>query len=153
MLAVLMVLAIIGFIFCNYMRDKARDNYETWEWISPGFFIIGVIAFGCIVWMIDALVNGRDIKSRIAMYEERNAIIEQQVELTVKTFTDHETEVFNDANPESFITLVSLYPELKSDELMSKQIDVYLDNNQRICDLKEEELKLQRARFWLYFGK
>lgn len=54
--------------------------------------------------------------------------------------------------PESSITLVSLYPELKSDELVKKQIAVYQENNKKIINLKEKQIDANVAKWWLYFG-
>ena len=99
------------------------------------------------------LIDARDVDDRIAMYEEQNAEIESQVETAVKLYMSHEDEVFDSASPESYITLVSLYPELKSDALIQKQIELYTDNNEKICELKEEKITAQRSKFWLYFGK
>ena len=55
--------------------------------------------------------------------------------------------------PESSITLVSLYPELKSDELVKKQIAVYQENNKKIINLKEKQIDANVAKWWLYFGE
>lgn len=112
--------------------------------------IFGIIVIGWASW---ALVAGRDVDDRIAMYEEQNAKIEEQVAAAVQVYMQHENLVFDSTTPDSYITLVSLYPELKSDELMQKQIDVYISNNEKICKLKEEQITLQRAKFWLYFGR
>lgn len=113
-------------------------------------------AFACVVLacvFIAKLVSARDIDERIAMYEEQNTKIETQVGDAVKSFMAHENEVFKDASPESYITLVALYPDLKSDALMEELIKTYSDNNRKICELKEEKIKIQRSKFWLYFGK
>ena len=53
---------------------------------------------------------------------------------------------------ESSITLVSLYPELKADTLVTKQIEVYIDNNKKIKNLKEKKINLSVKKWWLYFG-
>ena len=48
--------------------------------------------------------------------------------------------------------LIQMYPELKSNELVSKQIDIYNENNKKIKKLKLEKIKNQKAKFYLYFG-
>jgi hypothetical protein len=65
----------------------------------------------------------------------------------------HETETFKNAKSESAMKLVSLYPELKSDALISKLIDTYTSNNDKIVKLKNEKIVAHRARWWIYFGK
>lgn len=45
-----------------------------------------------------------------------------------------------------------MYPELKSDELVSNQIDIYNSNNKKIKKLKLQKIENQKAKFYLYFG-
>lgn len=80
-------------------------------------------------------------------------MIEEKVEIVVKQYMEHENKTFTDLKSESYITLVSLYPELKSDELIAKEISLYEENNKKILELKEEKLDVRIYRFWLYFGK
>ena len=71
-----------------------------------------------------------------------------------KFFTDKfETDTYGELKNESSITLVSLYPDLKSDELVKKQIDVYESNNKEIREMKEKKIDLKVLKWWLYFGK
>ena len=51
------------------------------------------------------------------------------------------------------MTLVALYPELKSDILVQSQIKVYVDNNKQIKELKSMAINASILRWWLYFGK
>ena len=51
------------------------------------------------------------------------------------------------------INLVSLIPTLKSDTLVQKQIEVYVANNDKIKELKEEKIDLSKSKWKLYFGK
>lgn len=93
------------------------------------------------------------IDERIAMYKEENAVIEQQIDTVVKEYMKHEGETFKDLKPDSSMTLVTLYPELKSDELVKTQIDTYQKNNETIKSLKDQKIKAGVWRWWLYFGK
>ena len=67
------------------------------------------------------------------------------------TYTDV-TETI-DTNNTDIIVLTQLYPELKSNEMVNKQIDIYQENNNKIKDLKEERINNEIAKWWLYFGK
>ena len=96
--------------------------------------------------------NHSVIDDRIAMYEEENAKIEEQISVVVKEYMEFEADVFADVSPDSAITLISLYPELKSDTLVASLIDVYLDNNDTIKFLKEKQIKGSVLKWWLYFG-
>jgi hypothetical protein len=111
------------------------------------------ITAGIIGVNADTLLKASDCDARISMYEEQNAKIERQVSVAVDKYMSHETETFKNAKSESAMTLVSLYPELKSDALISKLIDTYTSNNEKIVKLKNEKIVAHRARWWIYFGK
>lgn len=124
---------------------------DTDDLTYPAVPIAIILVFIAINGVI--LVNSKDVDERIAMYEEQNAKIEAQVSEAVELYMTHEDEVFDKAKADSSITLVSLYPELKSDTLMQELTSTYTDNNKKICELKEEKITAKRAKFWLYFGR
>ena len=98
------------------------------------------------------VINGRVIDSKITMYQEENKAIETQMDVLVDKYMDYESKTLGDVKGESSITLVSLYPELKSDELVKQQIQVYTENNDKIKQLKEEKINVSVWKWWLYFG-
>lgn len=87
------------------------------------------------------------------MYEEENTKIEQQIADVVTQYQEYEAGIFTEVAPESAMTLVALYPELKSDTLVQSQIEVYADNNKQIKELKCMAINTSVIRWWLYFGK
>ena len=61
-----------------------------------------------------------------------------------------EQETFESLKTEcDLVALVSLYPELKSDELVQSQIELYISNQKKIVKLKEELIDLDKKRIWL----
>lgn len=107
--------------------------------------IAGIVLMCCVV-------EGETIDERIAMYEAENMKIEEQITDIVENYKKYEGDVFGSVGEENAMAIVTLYPELKSDSLVSKQIDVYVENNDRIKELKIEKISLRPARWWLYFG-
>ena len=134
-----------------------------------GFTILAILADGedlaCItlvgafVCLIVAIVlctgvkDGAVIDEKIAMYKKENTKIEAQMDMLVSKYMKFETDTYGELKNESSITLVSLYPDLKSDELVKKQIDVYESNNKEIRKMKERKIDLKVLKWWLYFGK
>ena len=114
-----------------------------------------VVGFFALVGLIIVGVNVKSlsvIDDRIAMYEEENARIEHQIADVVEQYQKYETDIFREVAPESAVTMVSLYPELKSDSLVQAQIEVYTENNKTIRDLRDKQIKGNVYRWWLYFG-
>lgn len=113
--------------------------------------IVAVVV--CSLCLINSLVQTYVIDDKIAMYEEQNSKIEEQIATVVHEYQEYESGIMTEiGDNESYITLVSLYPELKADALVSKQIEVYLNNNQIIASLKSQKLNERVYRWWLYFG-
>lgn len=114
-----------------------------------------VIGFFALLGLIIVGVNVKSlsvIDDRIVMYEEENARIEQQIADVVEQYQKYETDIFMEVAPESAVTMVSLYPDLKSDSLVQAQIEVYTENNKTIRDLRDKQIKGNVYRWWLYFG-
>ena len=143
------ILMIVGGIILDKKTGADSD-------ICFGISGIGmVVGFFALVGLIVVGVNVKSlsvIDDRIAMYEEENARIERQVADVVEQYQKYETDIFREVAPESAVTMVSLYPELKSDSLVQAQIEVYTENNKTIRDLRDKQIKGNVYRWWLYFG-
>lgn len=111
-----------------------------------------IISFIVSIVLCVNVSNLKVIDQKINMYQAENASIENQIAECVKQYQQYETEIFTEVAPESAITLVSLYPELKSDTLVAKQIEVYVANNEKIKEFKEKKINGNVYRWWLYFG-
>lgn len=126
------------------------------EDLAEGFGIlgglIGLIALIGIFVNIGFLVYGRTLDDKIAMYEQENAAIEQSVDVLVKDYYKHESDTYSSLKPENAVLFASAYPELQSNEIATKQLEIYVENNNKIKGLKEDQINLSRNRFWLYFG-
>lgn len=146
-LSVFILVFIIGLVLISNLIDE-----------EFGFGIAGVGLFGIIasiialICLINGVKNLSVIDQKIEMYQAENESIEAQISECVKQYQQYETEIFTEVAPESSITLISLYPELKADALVSKQIEVYVDNNEKIKELKMSKINGDITRWWLYFG-
>ena len=143
------ILMIVG----GFILDKKTGADSD---ICFGISGIGmVVGFFALVGLMVVGVNVKSlsvIDDRIVMYEEENARIEQQIADVVEQYQKYETDIFREVAPESAVTMVSLYPELKSDSLVQAQIEVYTENNKTIRDLRDKQIKGNVYRWWLYFG-
>ena len=149
------LLACIGLIMLGaWLLDKL--SYDL-EWLGGGTVILGI--FGSVATFIAAVVlivccsNTTVIDEKIAMYTEENTKIEQQMADAVEAYQKHETDVFTNVKSESAVTLVSMYPELKSDTLVQSQLEVYVANSEMIKVLKVDKISAGIYRWWLYFGR
>jgi hypothetical protein len=86
------------------------------------------------------------------MYEAENTQIDSQIYEIVKDYKLYEKETFDSIKDKSADVLVELYPDLKSSELISKQMDIYINNKNKIISLREDLIEQKIAKWWVYFG-
>jgi Zn ribbon nucleic-acid-binding protein len=146
-LAICIGLFVLGFILYEYTRMD-----EGCFVISAVGGTIGVIALIAAFILGCCCVDCATVDDRIVMYQEENARIEEQIADIVTQYQQYEKDVFTSVTPDSAMTLVSLYPELKSDSLVASQIEVYIENNKTIKTLKEQSINAKVYRWWMYFG-
>ncbi len=151
MILILLVVFVAVTLFGGFILCETDCEFTGSAMIVMGSLCFMVTLIATIVLLIN--VSGlKVIDNKIAMYTEENAIIETQIAETVKQYQEYEKEVFTEVSPESSITLVALYPELKADTLVQKQIEIYVANNEKIKELKEQKISGSVMKWWLYFG-
>lgn len=149
LLLVISVLAVIGGIIWGCFDD--------WDGLGSlillGFSIIAVLIFGAWeIYEIDRLANATVIEQKIEMYEEENERIEAELELIVKEYMKYENETYESFKNESPTTVVSLFPELRSDTLVQELMETYRCNSASIKYLQSQQIELSSARWRVYFG-
>lgn len=148
---ILVILAIAIIFWISYAVYQKKE-YDDLSW-GLGMGALPVVFVLIAVLMIGIKCSNLSvIDQKIEMYEKENTKIEQQIEASVIAYQKHEKEVFSNVKTDSYIQLVSLYPELKSDTLVKEQIKTYQSNNKQIKILKRQAIDGNVLRWWLYFG-
>lgn len=142
-----LALAIWGFLSYDDVYDNSDFSLR---------FIFGLMA--CIVivitYILTLLYYPWNIDKKITMYEEENYKIEEKVKNTVRVYMEYEKDTYNDLFEDcDLTTLLVAYPELNSNQLVKSEINLYIENNNKIKKLKEDKINRSIYRFWLYFGK
>lgn len=148
MLILLLIISIICIII-GVIFDDGFDGLLMSVGIMCAVPIVTII-----LWLSTNLVNLTVIDEKIELYSNQNKDIENKVEVVVKQYMEHENKTFTELKTgESYITLVTLYPELKSDKLIESEIKLYKENNKKITKLKEQKINGKIYKWWIYFGK
>ena len=149
---ILIILIVTGIMFfCEYKYKN--DNYSMWDisrFLTIPCLCVSFIAF---LLLLHGLIRQRIIDEQIKLYSKQNKEIENKIEITVKQYMEYENNTFSNLKASDYINLVNLYPELKADNLVQKQMDLYLENNEKIIELKEEKINKTLYKWWLFFGK
>ena len=145
------ILCFVLAIICIVVYAQLSKKYDI-EWINAFTIIFIALAVLFCLLGIPGTIDSRYTDQKIQMYQEENEKIEEDVSVIITQYMKHENETFNMSKIKSSTVLIQMYPELKSNELVSKQIDIYNENNKKIKKLKLEKIKNQKAKFYLYFG-
>lgn len=148
-LILILAIAIISVI----VNNKSRYGSDKAEFVFIASVFCLVVFLTLFITLLISISNGQIIDSRIELYQSQNTEIESKIQATVANYLAHEKQTYKDLKPDNAITVALAYPELHSNELIKKQIEVYEDNNKKILGLKEEKLAQSVYKWWLYFGR
>lgn len=153
MISLILVLCIVA-LLAVVIVTTVKDCWDEGPIAATVLLAIAVIGFG--IWDVilgyDVATKPQILEQKIAMYQEENQIIEAKIDALVEDYMKFEKETYGQFKSESLIELVSLFPELKADSLVSEQITVYLANEQQIKSLRQELIEIQGEKWLLYFG-
>ena len=144
MLYILLALGIIIVIW-----GGCRDDEGT---ILLGF----IIGFPTLIAM--AIAGGiynydsSTINSRLEVLEEQNTTVLTQVEPLVQQALNYESGTYKDLKLDvnKLIIFAQMYPELKANSFLNKQIEIILTNQEEIKQLKLDKASLNAYHFWLW---
>lgn len=152
---ILLLLIFIGIFTAGMLILKLTDNGDD----NPLSYIFttvgGLFTLVCAIVMIVGTVNisqDRVINQKIEMYQEENVNIETNIAQAVEKYLQHEYNIYDSLQGENIEVLLVAYPQIKSDSLVEKQLEVFIANNNKIKELKEQRLNINVWRWWVYFG-
>lgn len=164
--AVVIIIGLVLTIARHYYRNnKFKDIDSKWYKLGHSAYmndtnqiicIVGCVALGIVLFAM-LIVGGEAssamvIDDKIAMYEEENAAINEEINILIANYQEHEMDVFDAVTEDISPTIVlTLYPDLKSNTLLSKQIDTYVENQKEIKELKCKKLDYEVLKWWLHF--
>lgn len=154
-------LVVLTFGIICYSKQSCRaskffkwiyDNNEWFYWTLNSIGgVLTSLALIAMIFIVPDYSNIMIIDDKIALYEEENTNIEQNIGELVESYKDYESSTFDNFKLDNPSMLFSMYPELKSNELATKQIDLYISNNIEIKKLKETKLDYEVYKWWLFF--
>ena len=161
---IFLILIIIGIVIYNIVDANWCKDFSSLLWCvsAIGTTILCICEFIVVIGMVICGVGISQLKAadeKISMYQEENNNIQNQVAEIVKNYQNYEQNTYIgslknvDINNTDVVVLSQLYPDIKSNELVNTQIQIYQDNNNKIKQIKEEKLNNQICKWWLYFGK
>lgn len=128
-----------------------KSDYEEIGAVTAiGAFVVGIAVIIVTVCLVD--VTYRTDKM-IQIYTEENEKVEKKLSSAVQNYMQYEKDIMISVSPDTdTISLISLYPDLKSDKLVESEIETYISNNNKIKELRADKTLKSTYNFLLFFG-
>lgn len=147
-MATLLLIIFIVITIILLIIDSYDDLYEIFIMVTLAGAVLSLIVVLCLLFCYPYNVD-----KKIDMYTQENAEIEQKVKTTVQAYKDYEQETYKNLIESADLqTLLIKYPELNSNELVKKEIEIYISNNDKIKSLKEQKIDKKLIGWWLFFN-
>lgn len=115
--------------------------------------VVLVVVIICCLFNVNKIVKANTLEQKIAVYQEEMTNIENSINPVVQNYLDHEKETYTALTPDNAVIFASIYPELSSNEIVQKQLNIYNEYLISIKNLKLEIAEISTAKWWLYFGQ
>lgn len=146
------MLYILLFIFILIFIISIIDDSDV---AMPAFFFTIVIT-GVL---IGVGVQYNNVKStaasKLKVLNEQNEIVLKQIEPLVQQALNYESNTYKEfkLTPENIVAFGSMYPQLQANSFIQSQINIIIENQKEIKDLKLEIASLNAYRLWLFTKK
>jgi hypothetical protein len=147
MLYILLIIGLILFII-GLIKD---------EEVLGGFGLVILVVAIFVLLVVGGIYNYQSstIDNRLNVVEAQNQIVLSQIEPLVRQALEYESNTYKEFKLDAakIIAFTQLYPDLKANSFLNKQIDIILANQQEIKQLKLDKATLNAYHFWLWTPK
>ena len=146
------MLYILLFVFILIFIISIINDSDV---VMPASFFVFVIT-GVL---IGVGVSYNNIKStanaKLEVLNSQNEIVLAQIEPLVQQAMDYESNTYKEfkMTPENIIAFSNMYPQLQANTFIQSQIDIIVENQKEIKDLKLKIASLNAYRLWLFTKK
>lgn len=129
--------------------------------ISDSDAAMPALFFTCLIIaiLIGVGVSYNNIKStassKLEVLNEQNEVVLKQIEPLVQQALDYENNTYKELKltPENIIAFGNMYPQLQANSFIQSQINIIVENQKEIKDLKLRIASLNAYRLWLFTKK
>ena len=142
LLFILILILIIGII---------NDN----DVATPAFFF-AMIMIGILIAVGISYNNVKSTAaSKLEVLNEQNEIVLKQIEPLVQQALNYESNTYKEfkLTPENIVAFGNMYPQLQANSFIQSQINIIVENQKEIKDLKLKTASLNAYRLWLFTKK
>ena len=146
----MLTLIFIILVIATVWSCKSYYFEEFGIFTGIGAFVVGIAVVVVTVCLVDVTYRADKM---IQIYTEENEEVEKKLENAVQNYMQYEKDIMISVSPDTdTISLISLYPDLKSDKLVESEIETYISNNDKIKELRADKTYKSTYKFLLFFG-
>lgn len=153
MLYLLLILTLILWIIALFTINEYRNESISEQPTFIAGTFIGMLSIVAILacWGVYSY-RTETISSQLEVLETQNEVILSQIEPVIQRALDFESNTYKElkVNPENIITISQIYPDLKDNSFIQTQLNVILNNQQQITQLKLNKATLNAFHFWIW---
>lgn len=131
-----------------------RDRYSS---DGTPFCAFGIImSIASIIALFIVSYNYNIIKtttdSRLKVLTEQNELVLTQIEPLVQQALNYESNTYKELKltPENIVAFGNMYPQLQANSFIQSQIDIIINNQNEIKNLKLQKASLNAYHLWLF---
>lgn len=152
MLILLLVITIIGVIVCGIGTCKSEYNDDNWLYATTLFAIPALCILLVFFFVLGLYIDNSYADERIEIVKTKNAEIEKEIQVAVKSYLEHEGKTYAEMTPDEALAVAVAYPELASNELVKEQIATYKSNREEVLQYEQRKIDKKVKAWWLWFG-
>lgn len=156
MLYILLFIFICVIVY-GIIHDYCIDHYSE---VSDICVVAGKILSIAILFVIMGVwAKYNSIKStataQLEVLNQQNEIVLAQIEPLVQQAMNYESNTYKEfkLTPENVIAFGNMYPQLQANSFIQSQINIIVENQKEIKDLKLRIASLNAYRLWLFTKK
>ena len=153
----ILLFIFICLIIYGVVHDICIDHYSE---TSDMFVGVGkVLSIVTLLVILGVGAKYNSIKStanaQLEVLNEQNEIVLAQIEPLVQQALNYESNTYKEfkLTPENIVAFGSMYPQLQANSFIQSQINIIVENQKEIKDLKLRIASLNAYRLWLFTKK
>ena len=156
------MLYILLFIFICFIIGAMISEQNSRYASETTSLVAGVSTFLLVVTFVITIVAGvryNSIKStantQLEVLNSQNEIVLSQIEPLVQQALNYESNTYKEfkLTPENIVAFSNMYPQLQANSFIQSQINIIVENQKEIKDLKLRIASLNAYHLWLFTKK
>ena len=156
------MLYILLFIFICFIIGAMISEQNSRYPSETASLVAGVSTLLLAVTLLVTVIAGvkyNSIKStataQLEVLNSQNEIVLAQIEPLVQQALNYESNTYKELKmtPENIVAFSNMYPQLQANSFIQSQINIIVENQNEIKNLKLEIASLNAYHLWLFTGK